>query len=254
MKFGETIETSARELPAEWQPYLIQYNELKKNIKNIVEELDDTFRTLNWPSPAPPGDTAAVASGEQGVCSIDRSTDILADAVTRAVASVPSPEVVAYNIEKDSDGLVHPVIIVKIRRQPSNQRQQIVELPDIAGLPRNTSIVLPSFALQDDSASNDVQVPNIPCDTPAGGKAFLESKVVHDAEETQVTVRLQSDQMFFVQLINYIERIRAFEQSYTQQYASNVSSLGSELTFVTSPFKHDFQIWREIFRLYIDAE
>ncbi|KAJ2382342.1 hypothetical protein H4S02_005793, partial [Coemansia sp. RSA 2611] len=83
---------------------------------------------------------------------------------------------------------------------------------------------------------------------------LLESRFVEGAEETQVTVRLQSDRMFFVQLINYIERTRTFEQAYTQQYTSNVSSLGSEMTFVTSPFKHDFQVWREIFRLYMDAD
>ncbi|KAJ2891539.1 hypothetical protein GGI21_005832 [Coemansia aciculifera] len=88
----------------------------------------------------------------------------------------------------------------------------------------------------------------------SAGNVVPNSRLVEDVEEMQVTVRLQSDQMFFVQLMNYIERTRAFEQSYTQQYTSNVSSLGSELTFVTSPFKHDFQVWREIFRLYLDAE
>ncbi|KAJ2336249.1 hypothetical protein GGI00_000938 [Coemansia sp. RSA 2681] len=291
MKFGKTIETSAKELPAEWQPYLIQYNSLKKNIKSIVEELDDTFRTLNLSSPVPPGEATAVAaglqadSGEHDAYDIDqdsRSTDTRMDTETTAAAGAQLPEVVAYNIEKDSDGLVHPVIIVKIRRQASNHCEQIVDLPDIAGLPRNTSIILPSLPHQDgsgsdgspelentsdsafeagatqprliDSTGNDVPIPSTLLGIPTGSNVLLESKLVEGAEETQVTVRLQSDQMFFVQLINYIERTRAFEQSYTQQYTSNVSSLGSELTFVTSPFKHDFQIWREIFRLYVDAE
>ncbi|KAJ2866969.1 hypothetical protein GGH94_001136 [Coemansia aciculifera] len=285
MKFGKTIETSAKELPEEWQPYLIQYNSLKKNIKGIVEELEDTFRTLNLPLPL--GETD---SGEQSAYDVNhgnRSMDTCTDLETMTTTGMQLPEVVAYNIEKDSDGLVHPVIIVKIRRQPSNRRERIIELPDIAGLPKNTSIMLPSLANTDDSGSaespaiensselevdatqasampmprfvdstgdDDVFNPGAPLDTPAGGNVLLESRFVEGAEETQVTVRLQSDRMFFVQLINYIERTRTFEQAYTQQYSSNVNSLGSELTFVTSPFKHDFQIWREIFRLYMDAD
>ncbi|KAJ2425513.1 hypothetical protein GGF41_002396, partial [Coemansia sp. RSA 2531] len=307
MKFGKTIETSAKELPEEWQPYLIQYNSLKKNIKGIVEELEDTFRTLNLPLPL--GETD---SGEQSIYDDNhdsRSVDTCCtDSETTTAAGVQFPEVVAYNIERalkltaalsftaayfqlstlieDSDGLVHPVIIVKVRKQASDRRERIVELPDIAGLPKNTSIVLPSLAQQDDggldgspaiestselevdatqssampmprlvdSIGDDVRHPDAPLDTPTRGNVLLESRFVEGAEETQVTVRLQSDRMFFVQLINYIERTRTFEQAYTQQYSSNVSSLGSELTFVTSPFKHDFQVWREIFRLYMDAD
>ncbi|KAJ2644007.1 hypothetical protein GGF44_000878, partial [Coemansia sp. RSA 1694] len=108
MKFGKTIETSAKELPAEWQPYLIQYNSLKKNIKSIVEELDDTFRTLNLSSPVPPGEATAVAaglqadSGEHDAYDIDqdsRSTDTRMDTETTAAAGAQLPEVVAYNIE-----------------------------------------------------------------------------------------------------------------------------------------------------------
>ncbi|KAJ2033146.1 hypothetical protein IW146_010619, partial [Coemansia sp. RSA 922] len=276
MKFGKTIETSAKELPEEWQPYLIQYNSLKKNIKGIVEELEDTFRTLNLPLPL--GETD---SGEQSIYDDNhdsRSVDTCCtDSETTTAAGVQFPEVVAYNIERalkltaalsftaayfqlstlieDSDGLVHPVIIVKVRKQASDRRERIVELPDIAGLPKNTSIVLPSLAQQDDggldgspaiestselevdatqssampmprlvdSIGDDVRHPDAPLDTPTRGNVLLESRFVEGAEETQVTVRLQSDRMFFVQLINYIERTRTFEQAYTQQYSSNVS-------------------------------
>ncbi|KAJ2034043.1 hypothetical protein H4S04_009214, partial [Coemansia sp. S16] len=268
MKFGKTIETSAKELPEEWQPYLIQYNSLKKNIKGIVEELEDTFRTLNLPLPL--GETD---SGEQSIYDDNhdsRSVDTCCtDSETTTAAGVQFPEVVAYNIEtlkltaalsftaayfqlstliEDSDGLVHPVIIVKVRKQASDRRERIVELPDIAGLPKNTSIVLPSLAQQDDggldgspaiestselevdatqssampmprlvdSIGDDVRHPDAPLDTPTRGNVLLESRFVEGAEETQVTVRLQSDRMFFVQLINYIERTRTFEQAYTQ--------------------------------------
>ncbi|KAJ2702395.1 hypothetical protein H4218_000875 [Coemansia sp. IMI 209128] len=284
MKFGETIETSAKELPEEWQPYLIQYNSLKKNIKGIVEELQDTFRTLNLPLPL--GEADSGEQGEHGVSSNNGSADAYKGLGTTTAAGTQLPEVVAYNIEKDSDGLVHPVIIVKVRKQAHSRRQQIVELPDIAGLPRSTSILLPSATLPEDSGSDespaiantceleadatpalaipgprldgglahDVCAPYTPPNARTEDDVLLESRFVEGAEETQVTVRLQSDRMFFVQLINYIERTRTFEQAYTQQYTSNVSSLGSEMTFVTSPFKHDFQVWREIFRLYMDAD
>ncbi|KAJ2127845.1 hypothetical protein IW136_006272, partial [Coemansia sp. RSA 678] len=75
-----------------------------------------------------------------------------------------------------------------------------------------------------------------------------------DAEETQVTVRLKADQLFFDQLIEYIERMRQFEQRYTKAYNTNVDHLSTELATVTSPYKQDYQVWREIFRLYTDAQ
>ncbi|KAJ2333839.1 hypothetical protein GGH92_008497, partial [Coemansia sp. RSA 2673] len=234
MKFGQTIESSAKELPEEWQPYIIQYNLLKKNIKSIVEELDSTFRSLNLHANEPDNEPAHAVL-DNG-CFADTGTGM--ENTAGAVA------------------------------QSSNRHDQIVELPDMAGLPNNTSILLPRHAetLSEhidapapllprlvDSAGKDVQTRSA-SDSPASGNILLESSLVDVAEETQITVRLQADQIFFDQLINYIERTRAFEKSYTQQYTSNVSSLGAELTFVTSPFKHDFQIWREIFRLYMDAE
>ncbi|KAJ2156015.1 hypothetical protein GGF46_005470 [Coemansia sp. RSA 552] len=80
------------------------------------------------------------------------------------------------------------------------------------------------------------------------------TQTVEDMEETQVMVRLEADQRFFDQLMVYIGRMQQFGQRYTAAYHSNVSHLGAELAGVTSPFKHDFEIWREIFRLYIDAE
>ncbi|KAJ2004582.1 hypothetical protein GGI02_001779 [Coemansia sp. RSA 2322] len=263
MKFGQTIESSAKELPEEWQPYIIQYNLLKKNIKSIVEELDSTFRSLNLHANEPDNEPAHAVL-DNG-CFADTGTGM---ENTAGAVAVQKPKVVDYHIEKDSDGIVHPVITVKICKQSSNRHDQIVELPDMAGLPNNTSILLPRHAetLSEhidapapllprlvDSAGKDVQTRSA-SDSPASGNILLESSLVDVAEETQITVRLQADQIFFDQLINYIERTRAFEKSYTQQYTSNVSSLGAELTFVTSPFKHDFQIWREIFRLYMDAE
>ncbi|KAJ2161287.1 hypothetical protein GGF46_001629, partial [Coemansia sp. RSA 552] len=89
MKFGKTIESSAKELPEEWQPYLIQYKLLKKNIKTIVQELDSTLRTLNI-SPSACLDEAADTNPENSEAGLLGGMD--------------------YTIEKDSDGLVHPVI------------------------------------------------------------------------------------------------------------------------------------------------
>ncbi|KAJ1666360.1 hypothetical protein EV178_002316 [Coemansia sp. RSA 1646] len=187
MKFGKTIETSARELPEEWQPYIIQYKLLKKNIKQIVEELDKTFRTLNLTLPDGPSE--------------DHASDKTDREATDTQATIEQPS---------------------------------------------------SSAKKDDSndSDDDAALKAAKTSFPEGIEYNIE---MEDTEEMHVTVRLETDQMFFDQLLNYISRMRSFEKTYTKQYNTNVVSLGSDLTTVTSPFKHDFEVWREIFRLYIDA-
>ncbi|KAJ2126386.1 hypothetical protein IW147_000134 [Coemansia sp. RSA 720] len=272
MKFGKTIETNAKELPEEWQPYLIQYKLLKKNIKNIVQELDNTFKNLNIAPPTFLGDSADDASDSTHVYV---GTDAHSVAESSSAAQAPMefvgvPEEIAYNIEKDSDGLVHPVITVKIRRLPTHQQQQqhkqIVELLTVAGRPENTSIILQSDSSSDTapisisttelatSTLGDNRNNIIACADDAASPNSLAVETQPDAEETQVTVRLKADQLFFDQLIEYIERMRQFEQRYTKAYNTNVDHLSTELATVTSPYKQDYQVWREIFRLYTDAE
>ncbi|KAJ1907930.1 hypothetical protein LPJ81_000424 [Coemansia sp. IMI 209127] len=294
MKFGKTIETSAKELPEEWQPYIIQYKLLKKNIKQIVEELDNTFRTLNLTLPDGPSEdivddiATRKTTDAQSTASLDaeRDDNVDPDEAALKVAKV-FPEGIEYNIEKDNQGVVHPVITVKIRRPASGQHDRIVELPPTAGLLPSHKTRIPLGSSRDNVDSELVSFDSskvseiescIPIPAFLGGEAAndvcsmpdksdtstgtfsaendnirIETKVVKDTEETQVTVRLEADQKFFDQLLNYINRMRSFEKTYIKQYTTNVVSLGSDLTTVTSPFKHDFEIWREIFRLYIDA-
>ncbi|KAJ1722645.1 hypothetical protein LPJ53_002949 [Coemansia erecta] len=285
MKFGKTIETSAKELPEDWQPYIIQYKLLKKSIKQIVRELDSTFKTLNLPSPAESGESAATTAvvdpeaaslsetlsdtgnpaerapslAESPISDSSPKPRAGLDSMSALESSLPDtivsvPEEIAYNIEKDSDGVVHPVITVRIRKPVASvQCDQILELPDVAGLPERTSIIIPSEQ-NSNLLSSGLRAPEAVNPEGVSSDIQIRTEVLDDAEETQVTVRLQTDQMFFDQLVRYIERTHAFEQTYTKQYNSNVSSLGDELTAVTSPYKHDFEIWREIFRLYIDAD
>jgi len=42
MKFGKALETNAETMPAGWRPYVIHYKSLKRQINNIVKELDDS--------------------------------------------------------------------------------------------------------------------------------------------------------------------------------------------------------------------
>ncbi|KAJ2383374.1 hypothetical protein H4S02_005332 [Coemansia sp. RSA 2611] len=276
MKFGKTIETNAKELPEEWQPYLIQYKLLKKSIKKIVQELDNTFKSLNIVPPTYPDDAASAENDGPDDARASTDSDPPEDANTSspaikdaAPAEAGMPEEIAYNIEKDSDGLVHPVITVKIRR-PASHQQQVVELPDVAGLPANASIVLQSAqpeSSSEKSVDTDAAEPVIPRLVDSAGRTIastdqpgsadnitIETTAHPETEETQVTLRLEADQMFFDQLVEYIERTRQFEQKYTAAYNSNVNHLGTELAMVTSPYKQDYQVWREIFRLYMDAE
>ncbi|KAI8324800.1 hypothetical protein GQ54DRAFT_270662, partial [Martensiomyces pterosporus] len=162
MKFGKTIETSAKELPEDWQPYIIQYKLLKKNIKGIVKELDDTFKTLNLLPPTTLNDAGDAISVSDQSCG-------------RSIIS----EV--------------------------GEHGGVVDIPDSASVVSVTSPTLSAY--------------------------------VGSPEEIEyhIEMRLQADQLFFDQLINYIDRTRAFEKEYTKQYNSNVTALGSELTTVTSP-------------------
>ncbi|KAJ2857288.1 hypothetical protein J3B02_001097 [Coemansia erecta] len=173
---------------------------------------------------------------------------------------------------EDSKGIVHPIITVTLNRPVpvSNISDQILELPDVyisstanaaisesdpaaAGADKN-STSNPNIAkviLNTSDSGSPAQIARSEC---TGNEIKIESRRENDAQETQVIMQLQADQFFFGQLIRYIERSQEFEKTYTKQYSTNVTALGSELTAVTSPYKRDFEIWRELFRLYIDAD
>ncbi|KAJ2083518.1 hypothetical protein H4R24_000791 [Coemansia sp. RSA 988] len=295
MKFAKTIETNAKELPDEWQPYLIQYKLLKKSIKQIVQELDATFKRLNI---APLADldeslrvdhvhaaTATSSTSPGGIADNDNQQLGTNNSAVAEYAGVA--EEVAYNIEKDNNGLVHPVITVKLRRPASHQHDKEDRPSSPACLPRSTSIVLQPVRVPANCGEEDVSLETAaegntpltpPQHTPApississnsgdsandikGSKidpdvcdVAVEATSCEDTEETQVVVRLEADQLFFDQLVRYIERMQQFEQKYTKVYNTNVDHLGDELATVTSPYKHDYQVWREIFRLYMDSD
>ncbi|KAJ1941402.1 hypothetical protein FBU59_003509, partial [Linderina macrospora] len=262
MKFGKTIETSAKELPEDWQPYIIQYKLLKKNIKRIVNELDDTFRLLNLNALAISEDailldSESVRSGAASVMT-QETTDHVDDALSGSAPASDAAGKIEYLIEKDKDGVVHPVITVKLRNYPVTPPiDPIVELADDGSAPIDDLSLpptTPTLAQQISSQTASVSAPTSSVSHVAGNVVQIETKRDGGVTETQVTVRLQTDQAFFDQLIDYIERTRSFEKDYTQQYNTNVQVLGADLTAVTSPFKHDFEIWREIFRLYMDAD
>ncbi|ORX73729.1 hypothetical protein DL89DRAFT_263747 [Linderina pennispora] len=262
MKFGKTIETSAKELPEDWQPYIIQYKLLKKNIKRIVNELDDTFRLLNLDASAISDDailldSESVHSGAASIMS-QETTDQADSALSGPVSAADTAGKIEYLIEKDEDGVVHPVITVKLRSHPvSPPIDPIVELNDDGSAPLDELSLpptTPTLAQQISLPEAAIVPPTSNTPHVAGNVVQIETKQDGNVTETQVTVRLQTDQAFFDQLIDYIERTRAFEKDYTHQYNTNVQTLGVDLTAVTSPFKHDFEIWREIFRLYMDAD
>ncbi|KAJ2456020.1 hypothetical protein EV183_000363 [Coemansia sp. RSA 2336] len=255
MKFGKTIETNAKELPEEWQPYLIQYKQLKKNIKQIVQERDNAFRQLNITPPVTLNQEDAGAPSEQAGPQERSSTDT--EEVQSPELAGEVPEEIDYSIEKDSDGLVRPIIKVKVRkpvcRRQLEQQDQIIELPQVAGLPENASIVLQSSEPMV-STLVDKDGGALASSTDAIADSSIEMQTTTDTEETQITVRLKADQLFFDQLVQYIDRMQQFEQKYRTAYNSNVSHLSTELATVTSPYKKDYQTWREIFRLYMDAQ
>ncbi|PIA14476.1 hypothetical protein COEREDRAFT_82746 [Coemansia reversa NRRL 1564] len=297
MKFGKTIETNAKELPDEWQPYLIQYKLLKKSIKQIVQELDATFKRLNIAPLADPDASLQADHTHADTVTSDIEPSAIAGNDKEQLGASKSAageyagvlEEVAYNIEKDNNGLVHPVITVKLRRPASNQQDRGNGDLSAASLPESTPIILQPSHISDKligenpSTSSEtaaaVVVPLNPSQhdsapisnasnsagvsiTNANGPDLranvcdiaTEMTMGKDAEETQVIVRLEADQLFFDQLVQYIERMRQFEQKYTKAYNANVDHIGDELATITSPYKHDYQVWREIFRLYMDSE
>ncbi|KAJ2851704.1 hypothetical protein IWW36_000849 [Coemansia brasiliensis] len=256
MKFGKTIETNAKELPEEWQPYLIQYKQLKKNIKQIVQERDNAFKRLNITPPASSNRTEDTESQSKQIDTNERSNMDTGELQSPKLTGGVSEEI-DYSIEKDSDGLVRPVIKVKVRKpvcQLQLEEDRIIELPKVAGLPENTSIVLQSSEpMVSTLVDKDGEALASSNDSIAAG-CSIGMQTTTDTEETQITVRLEADQLFFDQLVQYIERMQQFEQKYRTAYNSNVSHLSTELATVTSPYKKDYQTWREIFRLYMDAQ
>ncbi|KAJ1731449.1 hypothetical protein LPJ61_002534, partial [Coemansia biformis] len=285
MKFGKTIETSTKELPEEWRPYVIQYKQLKKSIKQIVQELDNTFKRLNIALPAADLEDARGAAEAASASTESRNDAALEDTAAAADGAGPAaragtPETIVYCIEKDISGLVYPVIRVNMRRpsppplQPPAQdaeataHRAAATQPTVAAPLRSaaadergdmTSLLegaMPGALGPQPSAMSWPVLPSsfAPPASAEGCSAVVDAGAASDTDEVQVVVRLEADQLFFDQLVEYINRIQQFVQRYTGAYCTNISHMGVGLAAVTSPYKQDYRIWREIFRLYVDSE
>ncbi|KAJ2766107.1 hypothetical protein IWQ57_004510, partial [Coemansia nantahalensis] len=115
-----------------------------------------------------------------------------------------------------------------------------------------TGEALPATDADSSATAPDGAVVQVHASAPAGVAYSIESAT--EDTGTQVVVRLEADQLFFDQLVEYIRRIEQFGQRYTRSYCANVDHMSTSLAAVASPYKHDYHIWREIFRLYMDAE
>ncbi|KAJ1920145.1 hypothetical protein H4219_001518 [Mycoemilia scoparia] len=275
MKFAKTLESASHELPQDWRPYLVQYKVLKKSIKNIVKELEQTLSDLD-----PDIATAAGFSREGSEDSAKSVTSdnsqvscpaiCLSDTDEFIKEGVSSPELgpkplisiekaIDYDITKDDTG-VHPVLTIKVRKAA-----HFTLVPD-EGV---------SISDEDNKAQSTEDVQYLQTaqalHTAAINGRNLDLEQEQDRDK-KITLHLKEDQAFYDLLMGYIDKIKTFEESRLSQYNSNVTELGSELSLtqiwlmshkfyvgvgeftLVQPKKKDLALWREIFRIYLDLD
>jgi hypothetical protein len=69
-----------------------------------------------------------------------------------------------------------------------------------------------------------------------------------------IVIELSADTAFFDQLGEEISQLSKLQQTYKQEFENKVEDLSQILTVVSSPQNKDMYTWREILKMYLDAQ
>ncbi|KAF8936555.1 hypothetical protein BGZ58_004017 [Dissophora ornata] len=92
--------------------------------------------------------------------------------------------------------------------------------------------------------------------TPHGGSHPSSSKFLTTEEDGKrvLVIELTADTAFFDQLGDEISQLSKLQLANKHKFESKVEDLGKILTVVSSPNNKDMYTWREILRVYLDAQ
>ncbi|KAK3811163.1 MAG: SPX domain-containing protein, partial [Benniella sp.] len=186
MKFGKALETNAETMPEGWRPYVIHYKSLKRQINNIVKELDDS----GLPSPV--------------------IKNLLSQTMTG-------------NMHRDKQHLKTCIKVVI------------------------------------DEADIDIVEAEAPGPEPLSEEEHLSKLLAHEIlflnkSASVIVIELSEDTAFFDQLGEEISQLSKLQQTYKQEFEDKVEDLSKILTVVSSPQNKDMYTWREILKMYLDAQ
>ncbi|KAK9448483.1 SPX domain-containing protein [Limtongia smithiae] len=289
MKFSKVFQQllDEEQIPSEWRPAAIQYKALKKCISKVVAELNelglekDTLSLLLAYERAQRDATAAAGA------------DIVNGVFSGSSASTtPDHPALVYSFEGTLAHFVPKITIaldpdngIPVDAQISpDTRAKLVSLlaaADGAGHPGRVYISDDSDAgLQPDDDDADVVlldgtkrkiltsgeiVPAV--HTPRDLLMPVTSSSSSDSCEsiesvprlrrfpTHVEIHLHSDSEFFHMLTTELEALDSLHDQQQRAMKGQVLDLARQLAHVSNPLqkKNDLYVWREIFRLYLDA-
>ncbi|KAG0306432.1 hypothetical protein BGZ98_002397 [Dissophora globulifera] len=264
MKFGKALETNAEAMPEHWRPYVIRYKALKKKINAIVKELDDR----GLPSPIIKDLLAQSMSGDmqrleytfdEDKQHLRTSIKVVIDDLESEHAKVALGPVQEEQLTKL---LAHELIFLNSSASSSSSDLAHSETSDTGST--STSPLLPS-ALSTPSPIETLATPGALHELGLASKnadqaihsSSSSSSRIHTAEEDGkrvLVIELTADTAFFDQLGEEISQLSKLQESNKHQFESKVEDLSKILTVVSSPNNKDMYTWREILKVYLDAQ
>ncbi|KAG0243468.1 SPX domain-containing protein [Mortierella sp. GBAus27b] len=106
-------------------------------------------------------------------------------------------------------------------------------------------------------AIHEIRTAALQSDSTSLNESQTGSSRIHTAEEDGkkfIVIELTADTAFFDQLGEEIHQLSKLQQSYKHEFESKVEDLSKILTVVSSPQNKDMYTWREILKMYLDAQ
>ncbi|CAI2174535.1 830_t:CDS:10 [Funneliformis geosporum] len=216
MKFGKSLGRTIEDIPSEWRPFIIQYKTLKRCIHKIVQELND-----------------------KGI-----SRDIL-----KTMLDAAEGYKMEYSFEANPIQ-IRPYIILNLDAyEHSPDFQHFLETTHtectrcVSGSV-SSLLSLPSTDLSDTETISD----------PHDNVTDIISNDSISPHPESTYIELETDGEFFNTLFEEISQFKHLQRQKQDEFVNSMDRLREILIDVTSPYKSDIYIWREVFQFYLQAE
>ncbi|KAF8937514.1 hypothetical protein BGZ47_009027 [Haplosporangium gracile] len=177
-----------------------------------------------------------------------------------AVTHGPSSGTVTFNKSTPHSHIHAPSPLSQSPLQPQPDQEQNRNFPSTSGAAASPTS---SSSSSSPSSSPSLFSPSEPVETlitpgAAAGNADKagSSKILTTEEDGKrvLVIELTADTAFFDQLGEEVSQLSKLQQANKLEFESKVNDLSKILTVVSSPHNKDMYTWREILKIYLDAQ
>ncbi|KAG0313412.1 hypothetical protein BGZ99_008906 [Dissophora globulifera] len=263
---SETSDTGSSNGGEREQPTSLE--DLLDDIPTAASETsEDTFATLEIEDAERPDDTEGTADHhDQHKTTLKRDAPLAtAGAAADDTSSSPSDrpnETMHGPLNSGTSNLpANAYICSPLSQPPSNTQPPSSPTSSAAStsplLPSALSTPSPIETLATPGALHELGLASKNADQAIHSSSSSSSSRIHTAEEDGkrvLVIELTADTAFFDQLGEEISQLSKLQESNKHQFESKVEDLSKILTVVSSPTNKDMYTWREILKVYLDAQ